>query len=441
MFIATLTVFITAIVLAWGGALAASGAGTHSLAWAIHDQALYLSGLLGIGLMSLAMVLATRPVWLERPFGGMDRVYRAHKWSAILAVGFASLHWLIEEADDAVKALIGKAGRVPELHYSGLIDTLRDAGEELGEFAIYLVIAMLLLALWKRFPYKLWRHIHRALPVLYLMLAFHAAVLAPASYWSQPIGIMLALMLCAGSVAAGLSLTGRIGRGRQVAGTVVSVTCPTHDITEVVCRVDDSWRGHHAGQFAFLRFDRLEGAHPFTIASADCGDHTLRFQIKALGDFTRQLPARIHSGQKVMVEGPYGRFDLERHDDGARQIWVAGGIGITPFIAWLETLQSRPGQAPAAELHYSTADAARDPFVARLRVLTATLPHITLHIHDASTADGRLSADKLTALHTESRRTEVWFCGPRAFGKQLQTGLARAWGNRLSFHRELFELR
>ena len=35
------------------------------------------------------MTLATRPVWLERPLGGMDRVYRLHKWSGILAVGFA----------------------------------------------------------------------------------------------------------------------------------------------------------------------------------------------------------------------------------------------------------------------------------------------------------------------------------------------------------------
>ena len=64
-----------------------------------------------------------------------------------------------------------------------------DAGEELGEFAIYLVLAMVVLSLWKRFPYKFWRHLHRAMPVFYLLLAFHAAVLAPPDYWTQPVGV------------------------------------------------------------------------------------------------------------------------------------------------------------------------------------------------------------------------------------------------------------
>jgi predicted ferric reductase len=439
--ITTLTLFIAIILLSWGGALAATGTGTPSIAWGIHDQALYLSGLLGITLMSLAMVLATRPAWLEGPLGGMDRVYRTHKWSAILAVGFASLHWLIEEADDVVKALVGKSGRVSEVESVGLMHSLRDTGEELAEFAIYLVIAMLILALWKRFPYKFWRHIHRALPALYLLLVFHAAVLAPGSYWSQPIGIILAMTLCAGSIAAGLSLTGRIGRSRQVTGKVVSVSCPTPDITEVVCQLEGAWRGHRAGQFAFVRFDRFEGAHPFTIANADQGDHRLRFAIKALGDFTRGLSARVHVGQNVMVEGPYGRFDFDRRDNRARQIWIAGGIGITPFIAWLEALQSRSDEPPMVDLHYSTRGAERDPVVARLQHLSTALPHITLHIHDAGTPDGRLTAEQLTAAHDGARRAEVWFCGPRGFGEQLRAGLARVWGRRLRFHQELFELR
>ncbi|MGL1834314.1 ferredoxin reductase family protein [Rhodocyclaceae bacterium SMB388] len=439
--IAALTSLIAVIVLSWGAALAVTGPGTTSMAWAAYDQALYLSGLLAIGLMSFAMVLATRPRWLEKPFGGMDRIYRAHKWSAILAVGFATLHWLVEMSDDVVKSLVGRAGRVPEQHYTGLLDSLRDAAEEFGEFAIYVVIAMVLLALWKRFPYKFWRHIHRAMPALYLLLAFHAAMLAPTTYWSQPIGIVLAFMLTAGSIAAGLSLTGRIGRSRQAQGTVLSVETPTPDITEIICRLEGPWRGHRAGQFAFVRFDRFEGAHPFTIASADRGDRSVRFEIKALGDYTRGLSKRVHVGQSVTVEGPYGRFELDRRDTKARQIWIAGGIGITPFIAWLEALRANPDAAPAAELHYSTRNAERDPFVARLHSLCATLPHITLTVHDSSEPDGSLTAERLAAAHGDAKHTEVWFCGPRAFGEQLRAGLARSWGRRLRFHQEAFDMR
>jgi predicted ferric reductase len=56
---------------------------------------MYLSDLLSIRLMSLAMYLATRPTWLETPLGGMDRVYRTHKWAGILGGCFAIVHWLV----------------------------------------------------------------------------------------------------------------------------------------------------------------------------------------------------------------------------------------------------------------------------------------------------------------------------------------------------------
>ncbi len=47
----------------------------------------------------------------------------------------------------------------------------------------------------------------------------------------------------------------------------------------------------------------------------------------------------LRTGTRVQVEGPYGRFDFRK--GGARQIWLAGGIGITPFLAWAE---SHPGR-------------------------------------------------------------------------------------------------
>lgn len=437
--LAALSTFIALIALAWGLAAAALDAGAGSLPWLLYEQGLYLSGLLAIGLMSLAMVLATRPVLLERPLGGMDRIFRLHKWAGILAAVFAALHWLIEMSDDLIKATWGRAGRPDEVGYGGLFEALRDAGEDVGEFAIYLVLAMVVLSLWKRFPYKFWRHLHRAMPVFYLLLAFHAAVLAPPAYWTQPVGMLLAVLLAAGTAASVVALAGRIGRARRVQGVVTAVSSPAPDVTEIVCRLDQ-WRGHQAGQFAFVGFERFEGAHPFTIASADHGDRTLTFQIKALGDYTRQLAGRISTGQAVSIEGPYGRFVLERRDRKARQVWVAGGIGITPFLAWLDELCTDPAAAPAVDLHYSTRKAASDPFVARLQALSAGLPSVTLHIHDRAAGDA-LTPATLASGRTDGQRAEVWFCGPRGFGDQLKAGLARVWGGRMRFRREAFELR
>ena len=424
------------VALAWGldFTSAPPAAGAHVL-WVARQEALYLSGLLSIAMMSLAMVLSTRPAWLEAPLGGMDRIYRTHKWAGILAVSFAALHWLIEMSSDILKATIGREGRLPKEKFAGFLEVLRDLAEDMGEWAIYALLFMLVITLWKKFPYRTWSLLHRAMPVLYLMLAFHAALLAPSDYWAQPVGGLMAVLLALGVYGAVHSLFNRIGRSREARGEIMAVDHPAPDVTTVHCRLDRGWKGHRPGQFAFVTFDDKEGAHPFTIASADQGDQTIRFQIKALGDYTAQLGRRLQAGQTVRIEGPYGRFDLARINRRARQIWIAGGIGVTPFLAWLESLQAHPETAPTADLHYCTRDQNTDAFVPRLQALCDALPGIRLHIHGARQG-GTLTAQLLG----EAKHAEIWFCGPSGLADALRNGL-RAMGGRPRFHQEAFEMR
>lgn len=424
------------VALAWGldFSSAPPAAGAHAL-WIARQETMYLSGLLSIAMMSLAMYLATRPAWLEVPLGGMDRIYRTHKWAGILAVSFAALHWLVEMSSDILKATIGREGRLPKEKFVGFLEVLRDLAEDMGEWALYALLLMLVITLWKKFPYRTWSILHRAMPVLYLMLAFHAALLAPADYWTQPVGALMAVLLAVGVYGALHSLLNRIGRSRKVHGEIVAIEQPAQDVTTVRCRLSQGWHGHRPGQFAFVTFDDKEGAHPFTIASADQGDQTLSFQIKALGDYTGQLGRRLQVGQTVRVEGPYGRFDMARINRRARQIWIAGGIGVTPFLAWLESLQAHPETAPTADLHYCTRDQASDVFVPRLQALCAALPGVQLHIHGARQG-GTLTARSLG----EAKHAEIWFCGPSGLADALRDGL-RAMGGRPRFHQEAFEMR
>ncbi|MCL2635777.1 MAG: ferric reductase-like transmembrane domain-containing protein, partial [Betaproteobacteria bacterium] len=396
-------------------------------------------GLLSMAMMSLAMLLATRPTWLEKPLGGMDRVYRGHKWAGLLAGLFAILHWLADQAGGPIKSLISKAGRLPKEEYAGLLGRLQHLAKDMGEWAFYAIVILLLIALWKKFPYRPWRLLHRVMPALYLILAAHAALLAPAAYWRQPVGWLVAALLAVGAHAALSSLRGAIGRGRRVTGEIVAIAQPSRELVTVSCRLRHGWRGHRPGQFAFVTFDAGEGAHPFTIASADRGDACVSFQIKALGDYTRQLAGRLRPGQAVQVEGPYGCFDLARADRRAQQIWIAGGVGVTPFLAWLESLQAAPEQAPAAELHYCTRDREDDPFVVRLEGLCAGLPNIRLQVHGDRQGQ-RLDADGLMRNAPAGRRSEIWFCGPSGLAAALRDGL-RQWGQPVRFHQEAFEMR
>lgn len=433
-----LAAFLATFTAAWYLDLASTTFPASSATlWIVRQQALTLTGLLSIALMSLAMLLSTRPRWLEKPLGGLDRIYRLHKWSGILAVAFGLSHWLVKLSSDMIKSMIGSEGRLPKIKYDGFLEVLRELGKDMGEPALYIGLAMLALALWRRVPYHLWRHLHRVMPVLYLMLAVHAALLAPPAYWTQAAGALLGGALAVGVVASFISLAGLIGRQRQVKAAIVAFS-QHGDVTELTCQLDVQWRDHRPGQFAFITFDWLEGAHPFTIASAERGDRTISFCIKALGNFTSELAQKIEVGQAVSIEGPYGRFLLERSDPSRRQVWIAGGIGITPFLAWLEALQSPLAKTRRADLHYCTRDRQSDPFVARLQALCTALPGIRLQVHSALHGE-RLTADALQL--TDERRAEIWFCGPSGLAQALRKCLPETRRGRLRFHQEAFELR
>lgn len=402
-----------------------------------YEQLLTLSGYLAINFMSITMLLTTRPAWLESPLGGLDSIYQLHKWTGILAVIFALIHWLTEMADDALEALFGSDHSLKEADFSGLLDSLQDGAEDLGEPGLYLLLFLVIITLTRWVPYYYWRYLHRLMPLIYLTLAAHALLLAPLKWWQQPTGWLMALLILAGAIASLQSLTGQIGRGRRYKGLVQTISQISANVTEVVCEMGKRWPGHQAGQFALVTFGRMEGAHPFSLSSTDNHNGQVSFHIKALGDYTRKIPQRLSSGQAVTLEGPYGRFNPDSGRKNAQQIWVAGGIGITPFLAALENrLLNTKRKHPAVTLHYCVAGATDNPMVARLQELKEQLPEISLYIHDSQQGQ-RLTANQ---LHLHDRRVDLWFCGPQSLARALRSGL-RQQPVSLRFHQEIFQFR
>lgn len=402
-----------------------------------YEQLLTTSGYLAINFMSITMLLAARPRWLEAPLGGLDKMYQLHKWTGIFAVIAALAHWLIEMADDALEALLGKDKSLHEAKFSGWLDSLQDGAEDLGEPGLYLLLFLVVLTLSRWVPYVFWRYLHRAMPLIYLALVSHALLLAPLKWWQEPTGWLMALLMAGGVIASLQSLTGKIGKSRSYKGVVQAVKQMPANITEVICDMGKRWPGHRAGQFALVTFDRLEGAHPFTVSSADNGSGELSFQIKALGDYTSQLAQRLHSGQAVTLEGPYGRFNPNHGRKTAQQIWVAGGIGITPFLAALENRLIHSEQAfPAVTLYYCTAAAKDDPMLERLQQLTQQLANVMLHLYDSGQGQ-RLSVQH---LQLQEAKVDVWFCGPQGLATALRNGLKQKPIS-LRFHQECFEFR
>ena len=89
------------------------------------------------------------------------------------------------------------------------------------------------------------------------------------------------------------------------------------------------------GQFFYFRFfsDCVgKEEHPFTVSSSPMGKE-LSVTVKKEGNYTEHLSA-LKRGDYVWIDGPYGLFSPV--PDGRQKLFIAGGIGITPFLSVLK---------------------------------------------------------------------------------------------------------
>ena len=413
--------------------------------FALRGFMLQYSGLLAIAMMSVAMVLSLRPRWPERALDGLDKVYRLHKWLGIGGLVLSVTHWLwVEGPKWAIGwGLAGRPQRGPrppiEDPVAAVLAGYRGTAEIVGEWAFYAAVALIVVALVRLVPYGVFRRLHRLMAAIYLALAFHTIILTDFSYWTQPVGIVLAVLLVAGSYAAVISILGRIGAGRRISGQLTELTrFPGVHSLEKLITLGAGWPGHRPGQFAFVTSDLREGPHPYTIASAwDPASRRIKFVTKALGDYTSQLGARLTVGQTVTVEGPYGCFTFD--DDCPAQIWIGGGIGITPFIGAMQERVRQGGRTDKVIHLFHTTAEVDEAALERLRA-DAKAAGVTFHLL-IDARDGLLTGERIRAAVPDWRAASIWFCGPEGFGHAIRKDMTAHGVPVTRFHQELFQMR
>ncbi len=417
---------------------------------AIRDLFIQYSGIIGIGVMSIAMVLALRPVWLEPMLGGLDKSYRLHKWLGVIGLGAAVFHWIAAKAPHWLSSLGLIEGGRGRGHGDGansasdslnqvqaFFDGLHGPAKFIGEWAFYGLVLLIALSLIKRFPYRIFAKTHTIIAVVYLILVFHTVVLLDFASWTQPLGIVMGMLLLAGVVSAILVLTRQVGKRRKVEGTIEEQHYfPKMKVLETLILLKVGWKGHKSGQFAFVTFDSKEGQHPYTIASDwDENNPRIMFITKALGDYTNHLPEKLNIGDKAIVEGPYGCFTFD--DTAKRQIWIGGGIGITPFIARMKHLAHNRVSQPIDLFHCTTE---LEPDALKKLTADAAAANVNLHVIIDS-RDGQLTGEKLRTIVPDWKSASVWFCGPVGFGKALHKDFLKNGLPTKNFHQELFDMR
>ena len=379
-------------------------------------------GAVSIMMMTWSNLLSTRALPIEQIFGGVDRMYVWHRWLGALSVGAMWLH--LEMVDD-VKGIRGAS------------EDIADAAEDLAETGSTLLYILVGISLLRWLPSRWWRLTHKLLVLPYAFACWHfytsTKPYANVSFWGLWFTGFMLLGLAAWIYRVlwrDMIRRGKLHRVSNIEheGNVISIELEA---------IGDPLK-YKLGQFAFLKVKvpGLREPHPFTIASSP-EEKCLRFVIRDLGDWTHLLVASLAIDDRVIVEGPYGHLAPIPDHPVDQVIWVAGGVGITPFLG--TSLSREPNDGPTPHLFYCVPSRHQAPAIDVLET-AAREGRIHLHVH-ASDEKNRLAPHHVLA-ETRSdhlRNAHIVMCGPDSLVKSMKSGL-RTKGAR-HMHVEGFDMR
>lgn len=372
-------------------------------------------------LMGINQFLATRAPGLETVFGSLDRIYVLHKWIAVVAIAALGLHDIIDAEMDGLRG-----------------GALSGIAEDIGEISLYGLLILGFASIITFIPYHLWKWTHRFIGVFFALGAFHFFFIEKPFSNADPLGLYVSAFCILGLASYAYMIVVRPVLPTGHAYKVRAVR-RLGAVTEVSLAPSGRGLRHKPGQFAFVRFggDGLGEEHPFTLSGAPAEDRSLRFSIKELGDYTRRLGSDLKDGAEATVTGPYGHFTLPSGRDP--MVWIGAGIGITPFLAFAESLGSK--ETGPVTLYYCVRESENAPYEGELAQLAAANPALSVVIVRSAQGE-RLTAERIAeSLGGDISRAHVFFCGPKPMREALRNGLVTSGLRGSRFHFEEFEMR
>ncbi|MFI6944034.1 molybdopterin-dependent oxidoreductase [Streptomyces sp. NPDC050418] len=209
---------------------------------------------------------------------------------------------------------------------------------------------------------------------------------------------------------------------------------------------------YRPGQHLTVRAEGTDLARSYSLTGpardADRAVYTLAVRRIAEGAFSTYAHDELRIGDRLELDAPGGVFSIPTDTD-TPVVLIAGGIGITPFLSYLETLAATGGTVPEVHLHYGNAHGEDHPFRERLRALGARLPQLRIVDHYANPLPyekegrdfgrrGYITADAIAPASLVERRARFYFCGPEPMIEALTAGLRELGVPRFEIFSEKF---
>ena len=379
-------------------------------------------GFVGLAMMGLQFVLTARYSKIGDPFG-LDELLQFHGQAGYIAWLFIMGHFIILFlANPEFIKFLDPAVNLPRaIALTGVIVA---------------ITALIATTHWREklgIIYEWWRASHGIL-ALFVVFIGTVHIIQVSHYistiWQQAVWVSLSLG------AMSMLIHNRVWRPMQMKKKPWKI-CSIHEETDSIWSIWLEPVGHtgidfEAGQFVWITLGDSPFSmqqHPFTISSAP-GQKMVRLTIKELGDFTSQIDT-LEQGSIAFIEGPYGNFTLDA-SSSAHNVFIVGGIGITPTMSVLQTLKSNGDQRKTTVI-YGTPSQKLTPFYAELKNLSSELNLNLVHVFE----DAPDGWDGETGFITEEimkrnlpddfMNCEFFICGPPPMMDVVEPTL-RDWG-------------
>ncbi len=361
-------------------------------------------------------LMITKAAWVERIFGGLDKMYMIHRRSGIIALVLLCLHFIV----------------IP-------MDPRFSIGKPLGILSFFLIVLGVLVSsvpLFKRIlKYNRWRIGHKLMGFAYLLGIAH----------SFRVPTLTSELPIVKTYVYGMALIGVLSWiytaffyrlfNRRLLYTVRSLKRFKNDVIEVSMTPEKKSLSYSPGQFAFFSFEGIgtKEAHPYTLSShPDSGE--LRITVKALGDYTSNLQTELQEGVKAYVEGSFGHF-FYKNGKYKKQLWLAGGIGITPFLPFLKDVDSEY----SVNFIWAVRSRESQNYQDEIQSSTRDKPHVETLIHNSDTKGYFSIGSKFNSKSL--KECSIFICGPEVMRESYIKQLLEKGVSIRNIHYEEFSFR
>ncbi len=363
-------------------------------------------GLVGMVLFSINLILAGKLKFLDKYFKGLDKVYINHSRLGAISFSMLLFHPLF---------LVVKYITISTQQAAMFFVPFTDMPVTWGIISLFLMIILISFTFYIKLKYHIWKMSHKFMTLAFFFAIIHTLFISSDvsrnNFLRYYILILAAISLLIIIRKAIFDYFINI----KLKYKIKNIFELNKDIIEIEMEPLSGKMNFISGQFAFFSFFGLgisNESHPFSISSYE-KENNLKITVKKLGDYTNILNnLKINDG--VLVDGPYGNFSYKKAEN-KNQIWIAGGIGVTPFLSMVKSLDSNYN----IDFYYAVKEEKEAVHVKDFEEISQKNINFKFILWD-TTYKGYINSGLILNLSKSLDNKDIFLCGPPKFMESLK---------------------